>query len=467
MDSSARLMVVEDDPDVQTALSLLLKRHVAEVIRCDEPARIPQLLSHNEPDVILLDMNFGPGESSGQQGLHWLGRILQLNPQAVVVMITAHAGVSTAVEAMKKGATDFVVKPWQNEKLLATLSAAYKVRQSQQEVSQLRAQKKTALQGMTPASQPILGTSSALNNVLTLVQRAAPTSANVLILGENGTGKELVAREIHQLSERSDEVFVSVDLGAVNESLFDSELFGHKRGAFTDARQDRVGRLAAASGGTLFLDEVGNLPLHLQAKLLTVLEQRRVTPVGSNDSEAIDIRLIAATNLSRAQLADETVFRQDLLYRINTVEVEMPPLRDRGEDIPILLSHYLQLYERKYKKPHKDLAPDASSRLQQYHWPGNIRALRHAVERAVILSSEDEYQLADFSLPTDFQSQTHAVATASADVTAPQQELKLRQIERAAIEQALRRHGYNISHAAKGLGLTRAALYRRMKKYDL
>lgn len=467
------ILIVDDDEDILTALKLLLGRYYQTVDLCPNPKQIPQLLNNRQYAAVLLDMNFGPGESSGNQGMYWLQQIMQIDPDAVVVLITAHGGVDMAVEAMKLGATDFVSKPWQNEKLIATLSASVKLRRSRNEARQLKA----ANTALGAEAAPMLGTSPAMRGVLSMIERSAPTSANVLILGENGTGKELAARALHNQSERANEVFMSVDLGAVPESLFESELFGHVKGAFTDAHEDRVGRMQAANGGTLFLDEIGNLPLHLQAKLLSVLEQRQVFPVGSTRPSAIDVRVIAATNLPREQLNDESRFRQDLLFRLNTVEIELPPLRERRQDIALIARHYADFYARKYQQAPREFSPQALSALQDYHWPGNIRALRHSIERAVILSTGEAFEAEDFGLdsttvaPTPYETK----ATAGVDREVGDQEvgdptgkdLNLETIEREAIRAALTRNRYNISHAAKALGLTRAALYRRMEKHGL
>ena len=426
MKQEGRILIIDDDEDILAAGTLLLKRHFSEVTPCDTPEQIPKLLSEGSFDAILLDMNFGPGESSGQQGFHWLEVIMSIDPQAVVIMITAHGGVKVAVEAMKRGATDYVAKPWENEKLVATLSAATQLGRTRSEASELKQRNKILAEVTSSSSgQLILGESQGMKRVQSLINRSAPTDARVLILGENGTGKELVARALHHRSQRSDQVFMSVDLGSISESLFESELFGHKKGAFTGANEDRVGRLQAASGGTLFLDEIGNLPLHLQAKLLTILEQREVIPLGSNKAVPIDVRIITATNLPLEKLKDERVFRQDLLFR---------------------------------RKPISDTARKA---IAKYHWPGNIRALRHATERAVILSEGDELTAEDFQLsPAELSGQPESREPVI-------RELNLEKLEKQAIRVALKEHRYNISHAAKELGLTRAALYRRMEKHGL
>jgi len=406
-------------------------------------------------------MNFGPGESSGGQGFEWLERILTIDPSMVVVMITAHGGVDTAVEAMKRGATDFVSKPWQNEKVVATLSAAVELHRSRVETASLRGANRVLVEAAAPEGNTIISGSPQMRDVLSIVARAAPTDANVLVLGENGTGKELIARELHRQSSRSDEVFLTVDLGSISETLFESELFGHKKGAFTGANDDRLGRFQAADGGTLFLDEVGNLPIHLQAKLLSALEQRQVTPVGSDKSQDVDVRIVAATNVAPDVLHDPQRFRPDLLFRLNTVEVTLPPLRERRDDILPIARHYVAVHARKYRKAAKSFSAAAEKALVEYDWPGNVRALRHAIERAVILAVGDVLEPADLQLADTPPVPTDKAAAPVSTV------LNLDQMEKEAIHQALCKHGFNISHAAKELGLTRASLYRRMEKHDL
>jgi DNA-binding NtrC family response regulator len=454
-------LVVDDDPDILLAARLLLRDLFAEVIIAEQPDEALAKTASRHPDVILLDANFARGATDAAEGFEALARFIERDPEAVVVMITAHGGVQIAVEAMKRGATDFVSKPWSNERLLATVRTAAALRQSRKAVSTERQKVVAATSPAAGSETPLLGQSPAIKRVMQLIERAAPTDANVLILGENGTGKELVARELHRRSRRADRVMLSVDLGAVAESLFDSELFGHVKGAFTDARSDRVGRLQAADGGTLFLDEIGNLPLHLQPKLLTALEQRRVMPVGSNKSVPIDVRVVAATNLAPAALGDETRFRPDLLFRLNTVEIELPPLRQRREDIPVLLDHYLTLYARKYDKPVVPLAGDVLAALKAYDWPGNVRALRHAAERAVILSDGGPLGIDDFSIRR--QPEHIPIVAARSEGG----DLNLERAEKQMIERALQKHAYNISLAANELGLTRASLYRRMEKHGL
>ncbi|MGE5722926.1 MAG: sigma-54-dependent transcriptional regulator [Sphingomonadales bacterium] len=452
-------LVIDDDPDILLSAKLLLRELFDEVATFQSPDDALASIERHHPDVVLLDANFGRGATNAAEGFHWLSEILRRDPQAVVVMITAHGGVQIAVDAMKRGATDFVSKPWSNDRLLATVRTAAALRNSRAAAGPQPEQNGETDAEAAPTS--LLGRSPAMARVLSLVEKAAPTDANVLILGENGTGKELVARELHRLSRRADRPLVSVDLGAIAENLFESELFGHVKGAFTDARGDRVGRLQAANGGTLFLDEVGNLPIHLQPKLLTALEQRQVVPVGANKPVPIDVRVIAATNLPPERLADETMFRPDLLFRLNTVEIEIPPLRERREDVTELVEHYLAYFTRKYDKPKRRLPAIVLEALQAYHWPGNVRALRHSVERAVILAEGDNYTVEDFSLSR---------GTAVAGPKPPpdtRQDLNLDRAERQIVEQALRKHAYNISLAAAELGLSRAALYRRMEKHGL
>ncbi|MDP5281248.1 sigma-54 dependent transcriptional regulator [Sphingomonas sp. DG1-23] len=452
-------VVIDDDDDILMASRLLLRRLFVDVATVRSPDEALSLIETRKPDVVLLDANFARGATDAAEGLAWLEKLLGMDPEMVVVMITAHAGVQVAVAAMKRGATDFVSKPWSNEKLLAAVRTAASLRRSRQAA---------VAGGAAPAptivaGSALLGASPAMARVHSLIARAAPTDANVLVLGENGTGKELVARELHRQSLRANDVMLTVDLGAVSEDLIDSELFGHVKGAFTDARTDRVGRIQAADGGTLFLDEIGNLPLRLQPKLLTVLEQRQVTPVGANRPVPVNIRVIAATNLPPEKLRDESHFRQDLLFRLNTVEIDLPPLRERLEDVPELIDHYLDHYARRYGRPHPQLSAAARAALLGHDWPGNVRALRHALERAVILARDAPLEPEDFALVSSMP------RIAPSAVVAPRapDDLNLERVERRLVEEALRKHGYNISLAAHELGLSRAALYRRMEKHGL
>ena len=449
-------VVVDDDPDITLAARLALRDMFDRVETMSSPAELLPLLERETPDAILLDLNFERARTDSREGLEYLAKIMEIDPEAAVVIITAHGGVSVAVEAIKAGASDFVAKPWSNERLEATVRSAAALRRSRLDARIERGRTSELAQG---PDTPLLGRSPAMERVRMLIDRAAPTDANVLILGENGTGKEIVAREIHRLSRRADKPMVSVDLGATSETLFESELFGHAKGAFTGAAGERIGRLKAADKSTLFLDEIGNLPIHLQPKLLTALEQREVVPVGANKPIPIDVRVIAATNASADQLSDEKRFRQDLLFRLNTIEIELPPLRQRREDIPQLFDHYLRLYERKYDKPERELPPAVLQALMANDWPGNVRALRHAAERAVIMAEGERYRTDDFPLPR--RAQGGAVAPDTSDT------LNLDQLEKQMIERALRMHHFNISLAAGELGLSRGALYRRMEKHGL
>jgi DNA-binding NtrC family response regulator len=461
MSKIGTILVVDDDDDILTAARLLLRRRFAEVVTCRRPERIPDLMERQAFDVVLLDMNFGPGESSGKQGLEWLERVLDIDPDAVVIMITAHGSVDTAVDAMKRGATDFVTKPWQNEKVVATVSTGVELRRSRSETETLKRANEALREASGAISPDIISESAEMQEVFSIVERAAPTDANVLILGENGTGKELVARRLHAMSSRARQVFLAVDMGAISESLFESELFGHRKGAFTGANEDRLGRFQAADGGTLFLDEIGNLPLHLQAKLLSALEQREVTPVGANRPQPFDIRVIAATNTPIEHLRDADLFRPDLLFRLNTVEITIPPLRERRDDILPIARHFAAIYAKKYGKSARTFSLPAETALLEYDWPGNVRALRHAVERAVILTSGERIEPIDLQL--DYPGEDKAPATTTAIPTI----LNLDDMEKATIERALRKHGFNISRAAAELGLTRASLYRRMEKHGI
>jgi len=452
-----KILVIDDDRDVLLAAELFLKQHAIDVHTEKNPTLIPGLLKENSYDIVLLDMNFTRDISSGQEGFYWLDRILEIDPLVVVVLITAFGDIDMAVRAIKAGATDFVLKPWQNEKLLATLSAAMTIRQSRGEVEQLRSRQQQLGEDLDNRFHGFIGRSPAMHQVLGTIQKVAKTDANVLILGENGTGKELVARELHRQSNRSEDAFITVDMGALPAGLFESELFGHVRGAFTDACTDRAGRFETASGGTLFLDEIANLPVALQAKLLAVLQNREVTRIGSNKAKPIDIRVISATNKPLKELVEEKQFRQDLLYRINTVEIHLPPLRERREDIPLLVQHFVSQYSSKYQKSRVQVSQSTLAMLESYDWPGNVRELEHAVERALILSDDGLLRPEDFFL----------TATKKSDEAAAESGFKLLEVEKAVIMKALNKHGGNITQTARELGLTRTALYRRLGKHDL
>ena len=457
MKQDKKILIVDDNEDILLTLRLFLKQHFNTVRSEHNPHHIPRLLRQEDFDLILLDMNFRPGDTSGEEGLQWLKKILELEKDANVIMITAYGDVKVAVEAVKTGATDFIEKPWRNEKLLATILSALKLRESKETVRQLESKQRVLSANIDQAYGEIIGQAPAMQQIYQTISKVATTDANILILGENGTGKELIARAIHRQSQRASEVFINVDLGAIPDTLFESELFGHKKGAFTDAREDRIGRFEVASGGTLFLDEIGNLSMPLQAKLLTALQQRQIRPLGSNQMKNINIRLICATNMPLYEMVKEGTFRQDLVYRINTVELVLPPLRKRREDIALLAQPFLKSYARKYQKSGLRLSAAATHKLEAYDWPGNIRELRHAVERAVILSDGPSLQAHDFLFHQNDEQKVERGLDS----------YNLEEMERWAIQQVLERHRGNITKAAKELGITRAALYRRMEKYEL
>ncbi len=456
-DRIGKILIVDDDEDVLKAARFFLKKHIELIHTEKDPENIPALLDNNSYDVILLDMNYTRDVTSGQEGLHWLSRITAIDPEAIVVMITAFGDVNLAVAAIKQGATDFVLKPWQNEKLLATIFAAGSLRKARLEVANLRSRQEQLSADMNQPFSEFIGSSLAMQKVYDTILKVAETDANVLILGENGTGKELVARSLHRHSMRAKQVFISVDMGAISESLFESELFGHAKGAFTDAVADRAGRFEIASGGTLFLDEIGNLPLQMQSKILRAIETKQITRLGSSKAVPVDIRLICATNMDVLDMTGKGGFRQDLLYRINTVEIHLPPLRERGEDLRLLAEHFLRNYCKKYHKEPKGLSPAAMNKLAKYHWPGNVRELQHCIERAVILSESRTLQPEDFLF---------AAALAEGEgIVFDSYNLGL--VEKIVIRRAIDKHKGNISHAADELGLTRASLYRRMEKYGI
>lgn len=452
-----KILAVDDNEDILFALKLLLKNHVELIQTETNPERIPEILHNENFDVILLDMNFTKDAISGQEGFDWLSKIVEIDSDAVVVFITAYGDAEKAVKAIKLGATDFVLKPWQNEKLLATISSAIKLSQSKSEATDLKKKQKEISAIQDQPFHEFIGNSPEMQQVFSIIKKVAKTDANILILGENGTGKELVARALYRNSLRKDEVFISVDLGSIAETLFESELFGYVKGAFTDAKKDKQGRFEIASGGTLFLDEIGNLSLPMQAKLLTVLERREITRVGANKPNLIDVRLICATNNNIHQMIQDESFRQDLLYRVNTVEIHLPPLRERISDIPLLANHFLGIYSKKYRKKIKGLSADAMKKLNQYQWPGNVRELQHALERAVIMSDSDTLQTDDFSL----SSRSDKVAEIDIDT------YNLDEVEKNIIVKVLKQNQGNVTQAATILGLTRTSLYRRMEKYGL
>lgn len=452
---AAKILIIDDDQDVLETARMFLKQDFEEVEIRERPQEAIALLKEKEFDVILLDMNFRKGVNDGAEGFHWLEQILKLDADAVVIPITAYGEVDLAVRAMKLGATDFVLKPWKNQKLYASILSALQLRQSKRQVTRLKSAQQKLSDNLDHDYVDFVGVSPIVQKLHQLIDRVAGTDANVLILGENGTGKELVARAIHRKSTRSEQVFINVDLGAIAESLFESELFGHVKGAFTDAKQDKPGRFEAASGGTLFLDEIGNLSLPLQAKLLTVLQSRKVQRVGSSKEIGVDFRLICATNMPLNEMVEEKTFRQDLLYRINTVEIKVPPLRERVEDIPVLADFYLKKYSQKYKRSCPTIAPSVMSKMKAHTWPGNIRELQHAIERGVILAEGN-------SIPVELLIGAPSHVTQSAAL--PQ---SLDEVEKQFLMTRLVEHEGHVSNLAKSLGMTRTALYRRLKKHGI
>lgn len=454
--TKGNILIVDDDRDVLETAKMFLKQEFSNVVIEEDPENILPLLNQQDFDVILLDMNFSKGINDGEEGFQWLDQILKTDSQAVVILITAYGEVDLAVKAMKSGATDFVLKPWKNQKLLGTILSAFQLRKSKKELEKVKLTQEKLSNDLDVGFTDFIGSSTAIQRVHELIDRVAGTEADVLILGENGTGKELVARAIHRQSLRKDKVFISVDLGGITESLFESELFGHVKGAFTDAKQDKPGRFEIASGGTLFLDEIGNLSLPLQSKLLTVLQQRKIQRVGSNKEINVDFRLICATNMPLYDMIYEKKFRQDLLYRINTVEIRVPPLRERPDDMEILTNHFLNQYGKKYNRQGIKMDKAIFTKLKKYPWPGNIRELQHAIERAVILTDGKVIHSADLlinSIPAKSQE--------------PTQQLTMEEMEKLFILESLDAHEGNVTKTARTLGMTRTSLYRRMKKYKI
>lgn len=453
----ANILVIDDDDDILLSARLFLKQHFNQVLTCKSPREINVLLSKNEVDIILLDMNYQKGASDGREGLYWLEHILSIDKDFVVILMTAFGNVELAVQAIKKGATDFILKPWENEKLFATLSSAAKLRQSNKKVKKLEKIHTSIQSDMARKFEHIIGTNENVQILQKTLSKVAPTDANVLILGENGTGKQVFAYELHKNSLRRKQIFMHVDLGSLNENLFESELFGYVKGAFTDAREDKPGRFEMADGGTIFLDEIGNLSLPLQAKLLSILQNRTVTRLGESKERKIDVRLITATNMPLNEMVSNGTFRQDLLFRINTVELILPPLRQRGNDIILLANHFLQNFCTKYHKTIKNISSKAEQTLLNYSWPGNVRELQHVLERAVIMTDGIEITESDLQLsPQKFGNQAIL-----------QTDMPLDEMEKMMVNKAIEKYKGNISRAAAELGLTRAALYRRIEKFGL
>ena len=451
-----RVLIVDDNPTILAALAQLLESEVEKVIGIKSPELIPGILETQEMDVIIMDMNFSKGVTDGMEGIAWLKTILQSDPDAVVVMITAYGEMDLAIEAMKCGATDFISKPWDNEKLVATVRSGIMLKESRKEVRQLKTKQDHLSQTIESGQEKLYGRSQEMRVVMETIRKVAPSDSNVLVLGENGTGKELIAREIHNASDRSGEVFVHVDLGSISQSLFESELFGHTKGAFTDARSDKPGRIEIASGGSLFLDEIGNLQPEMQTKLLNVLQNREIYRIGSNKPLPSDFRLISATNQDLREMISQKQFREDLYYRINTIEITSPPLRERGEDIIDLAHHFLEKYVQKHKKPGLVFSSKSVDVIQSHRWPGNVRQLQHCMERAVLLTEGRKIE------PGDIFPEAHE-NTLSHETLRP----TLAELELITIRESIRRNGGNLSKAARELGVARSTLYNKMKTYGI
>ena len=449
-----KLLIIDDNPAILNSLKLLLKTEYESLKAISNPNQLLSELEKNEPDVVLLDMNFRAGVNTGNEGLYWLREIKKKTPMVEVVMITAYGDIELAVRSLKEGASDFVLKPWDNEKLKATLDAACRLRYSNLEISHLKSKEKLLKKDANKSHPVIFGKSRAMQEIMSLVDKIAATDASVLITGENGTGKELIAREIHNRSNRTNELFVLVDLSSLAESLFESELFGHKKGSFTNAYEDKPGRFTMADKGTLFLDEIGNIPLNLQAKILTVLQTRVVTPVGSNKEIPVDFRLISATNKNLTAMVAQNQFRQDLLYRMNTIIIHLPPLRERLEDVEDLANHFIKIYGRKYNKNHIELQKDGLEKLKRNQWFGNIRELQHTIEKAIILSDGEKLKA------TDFVFFEH-------DIKVMDETETLDEMERKMIISTLKKNNFNQIMTAEQLGITRQTLYNKIKKYGI
>ncbi len=450
-----KILILDDNSSVLTALEMLVQTEFGHVFPLPSPNALLSTIQQQNIDVVLLDMNFKAGINTGNEGIYWLHQIQKQDPSIVVVMITAYGDVELAVKAVKEGAFDFILKPWDNHKLLSTLHAAMKLRKSQMDYKLLEKKTNTLKKELMPPGQALIGQSEPIKNVLLMAKKVAATDANVFITGENGTGKELLAREIHQHSLRNSEVMVSVDMGAISDTLFESELFGHTKGAFTDAKEERTGKFEAAHKGTLFLDEIGNLPLSLQSKLLAVLQNRNIVKLGSNIPIPIDIRLITATNKDLSQMIAEGFFREDLLYRINTITIEMPPLRERGNDVLLLADFYLHKYGAKYNKPGIKINRRAGQKLLKHHWPGNVRELQHSIEKAVILA--DSHQLTEASFALEVQKTVKSSTLHN---------LTIEEMENVMIKAAIKIENGNMSAVAKKLGISRPTLYKKLKSFE-
>lgn len=450
---NAHVLIIDDDPDVLLTGEIVLKQRFSKVSCLDHPNRASQVLELGEVEVLLLDMNYSPGANDGKEGLEWISKLHEGYPQVKIIIITAYGELSLAVEAMKRGAIDFVTKPWEYEKIQVSVSNALRLGRSEKEIKRLKTKQQGLKQNLVAKSDSVIAESAEMKEVLKMAEKVSRTDANVLLLGENGTGKGLMAKLIHEMSPRADEVFMSVDLGSITGSLFESELFGHKKGAFTDAKEDRMGRFEAADGGTIFLDEVGNLTPAMQSKLLAVIQSRELTRIGENQPRQFDVRIIAATNANLEQMINEGTFREDLFYRLNTIEFDLPPLRDRLADIGPMVNHFIQKFCKKYTQSEPVIASETVDKLKKYHWPGNIRELEHAVERAVILSDGIKLMPEDFNLRKEIKTDGMIPTT------------NLEELEKITIEKVIKKNEGNMSRVAQELGIGRTTLYRKLEKY--
>jgi len=453
MKSKGKILIADDDKNILKSLSILLDNEFDTVDTLSNPNLIISQYQKDNYDIVLLDMNFSAGLNTGNEGIYWLNEILKIDKNATVIFITAYGDVNLAVKAMKQGATDFIIKPWNNEKLIHTLQSALKIRESQLKIDKLSKDNESLSSEINKPNEEFIGTSAAMKEIFSVIDKVAATDASVLITGENGTGKELITKEIHRRSARKSKPMITIDMGSIPESLFETELFGHTKGAFTDAKEDKTGRFEIANGGTLFLDEIGNLPVSLQSKILTVLQKQEIVPVGANKPIPLDIRLITATNKNPEELIQKGLFREDLFYRINTVQIQLPPLRKRKEDILEIAEYYLRIFATKYEKQGVKFSNQAINTLQQYHWPGNIRELKHTIEKAVILCTDNFLEPDDFMLKQKPKKQEWP--------------LKFEEIEKMAIVRALENNERKMTEAAKELGLTRQTLYNKIKKYNI
>ncbi|MBO3699680.1 sigma-54 dependent transcriptional regulator [Roseivirga sp. E12] len=452
---NAHILIIDDDSDVLLTGEIVLKQRFSKVSCVDHPKKAGEILKSGEVEVLLLDMNYSPGANDGKEGLEWITKLNSAHPEVKIIIITAYGEVTLAVEAMKRGAIDFVTKPWEYEKIQVSVSNALKLARSEKEIQRLETKQQGLKQHLVAKSDQVIAESTEMQQVLKMAEKVSRTDANVLLLGENGTGKGLMAKLIHEMSPRADEVFMSVDLGSITESLFESELFGHQKGAFTDAREDRMGRFEAADGGTIFLDEIGNLTPQMQSKLLTIIQNRELTRVGENKSRQFDVRIIAATNAKLEEMIESGEFREDLFFRLNTIELDLPPLRDRLTDIGPMVEHFIAKFCKKYAQDQPKMANETLDKLKKYHWPGNIRELEHAVERAVILSDGVKLIPDDFNLRKQMKSDGFMTTT------------NLEELERITIEKVIKKNEGNMSKVAQELGIGRTTLYRKLEKYGL